>query len=114
MPTFPFGQTVTVHTRTKTGTPDSRGNDVFTDVPTDVAGCVIWPRGGPAENDTNTGDQVFTGLYLLTPPGTAVNSLSRVTVNTVLYEVVGEPAVYTSPLTGLNPGVLVSLERVTG
>lgn len=108
---FVYGETVVVHRRTVTGQ-DSDGNDVFGVVSTSLAPVPVWPR---QSFETLRGqDQIVTGLTALFPVGTAVVGIDTVTVYGVDYVVDGEPGRYRSPLTGLDPGVLVNLTRVTG
>jgi len=112
----PFTQQVTLVTRTVSGQ-DAYGNDVFTETSTVVDGCVVWPRdgNGTSGNEQVQGkDMVIVGLSLLLPAGTVVTATDRIVVNGLSYEVTGEPGHFSSPFTGLDPGVLVGLTRVTG
>lgn len=109
--TFPFGESVTLHTRGVTGQ-DSDGNDVYGDTPTTLVNVPVWPRN--ASELVQGEDMLITGLSALLPPGTDVTGIDRVTVYGDPYEVDGEPGHYKSPFTATNPGVLVNLTRITG
>ena len=109
--TFAFGETVTLHGRTVTGR-DSDGNDVYTDAPTTLHGVPVWPRS--AVELVQGQDTLITGLSALLPAGTSVAGVDKVTVYGKDYDIDGEPGVYRSPFTNLQPGVLVNLTRATG
>lgn len=111
-PPYPLGRTVTI---LRPGAParDAHGNQIpGPDVPTQVDGCAVWPRG--STENTNSRDQVFVGLAVLMPYGTDVRATDRVKVGDLIYEIDGEPGVHASPLTGSRMGVEVALARVTG
>lgn len=110
-PTFTFGESVTLHTRGVTGQ-DGDGNDVYGDTATTLTNIPVWPR---ASSELTQGeDLLITGLSALLPADTSVRGIDKVTVYGDSYEVDGEPGRYMSPFTGLEPGVLVNLTRVTG
>lgn len=108
---IPFGQTVTLHTRGVTGT-DADGNDVYGDTPTTLTNVPVWPRS--ATELVQGQDTLITGLSALLPAGTSVAGVDKVTVYGDDYDIDGEPGVFRSPFTNLDPGVLVNLTRVTG
>lgn len=96
---------------------DGYGNDVLTETSVAVPGCVVWPSAASSSDELTAGrDTVITGLTVLAPPGTAVAPVDRVQVPGYdgTFDVVGQPADWTSPLTGSRAGVQVSLRRVTG
>lgn len=102
------------HTITATVTPqteDAFGNRT-PGTPISVSGCVAWP--GLSTETTPGGDTVTTDLNLLMPDGTSVTATDRVTVDGVVYEVVGQPAVWLSPLTGFSAGIQVQLRTQKG
>jgi hypothetical protein len=108
---IPFGETVTLHTRTVTGQ-DADNNDVYGDVPTTVKNVPVWPRS--AVELVQGQDTLITGLSVLLPAGTSVKGVDKVTVYGKDYDIDGEPGLYRSPFTNLQPGVLVNLTRATG
>lgn len=109
--TFPFGQDVTLVTRTVGGR-DRYGNDTFTTTSATFSNCPVWPR---MSAETVQGeDLVVIGLVAIIPAGTVVAAKDAVQIGGLKYEVDGEPAVYVSPFTNLNPGVMLNLRRVTG
>jgi len=107
------GETVTVITRTKTGV-DGKGNDVYGETPTDVAGAVVWPTG--STETLQRQDQVSTGLTVLLPASSPVKptAISAMLVRGDRYEVDGNPSDWRSPFTSRRPGYEVHLTRVTG
>lgn len=113
MPTFPFGESITVHARSSTAQDDYGDPIVGDDGPGVVVdGCAVWPRA--STENTNGQDLVVTGLTVLAPPGTAITATDQVSIRGDRYNVVGDVAAYRSPLTGTDAGVEVQLERVTG
>lgn len=108
---YPYGETVRLCSRTVNGT-DAHGNDTYTETSTDIPGVPVWPRG--SSEMVQGQDTTVVGLWALLPPGTDVMFVDRVIVRGQAYEVDGEPAVQSSPLTGTNAGVQVALKRVTG
>lgn len=113
--TYPFGFTCTFITRTLTGQ-DADGNDVYTDVPVPVPGCVFAP-GGSTETLGNQ-DTVTDQPTVYAPTGTAVDAVSAVTIPGFgTYEVDGSPNFWpANPMTGWQPpnSVVVKLKQVTG
>lgn len=107
--TFPFGETVVLNRRTKTGV-DSDGNDVYGITPTTLTKVPVWPRN--ASELVQGEDMLITGLSALLPPGTSVTGIDSVTVYGKNYEVDGEPGHYRNPFTNLDPGVLLNLTRI--
>jgi hypothetical protein len=115
----PFGETVTLIRRTKTGE-DDYGNDIYSATDVTVPGVVWAPagsRGGVPASIEHTGaaDMVTTNAQAYLPPGTTVTSVDRIRrENGDLYEVSGEPSLYRNPFTGTSPGPIVEVKRVTG
>lgn len=115
----PFGETVTLIRREVTGQ-NAGGDDVYTDVETDVDGAIISPRSSTGSvtlsTDTQSRDAVTVGLTVYLPPGTDVEAVDRARVRGHLYEVEAgsEPGIWRSPLTGWYPGVEIALTRTTG
>lgn len=112
--TFPYGETVTILTRTETGT-DRYGNPTFAwPAPgVDVDGCAVAPRS--ATEPAQVGRQaVITGLTVYMPPGTVVGPYDRLSLRGVTYEVDGEAGEWVSPFSGWRPGVEVAVKRVEG
>jgi len=117
--TPPYGETVTLLSRTITGQ-DSDGNDVYDTVETDVPGSVFAPFGSTeliqGQDTTITNPTVYLGL--VDSSGNPVNPEATDKVrraNGDLYDVDGEPQVYPpNPFTGTQVGPVLRLERVTG
>jgi hypothetical protein len=112
---FPYGETVQVLTAGTKIDPYSNEavEDWSTPTSVDVAGVAIEPRpsGEPLQDARN---QVTSGFTLYMPPGTSITSANRVTVRGGTYNVLGDPAVWRSPFTGWEPGVVVQVERSEG
>lgn len=107
--TFPFGQTVSLVKRVKSGT-DSFGNDVYTMTSTDVLGA--YAPGGSTEQVQGQ-DVVVTQPTVYLPAGTDVSSVDAIDVAGQRFEVDGLPNNWQNPFTGWRPGVEVKLRRVT-
>lgn len=114
--TWPFGDTVTLVSRTVTGR-NGDGNDVYGDARTTLVNVPVWPHdgNGTSSNErTDARDQVVSGYSVLLPAGTNVDAVDRVEWRGLSFEVSGLPGLYRSPFTGFDPGVVVSMVRVTG
>jgi len=108
---FPYGDTVTLITRTKSGV-DGDGNDVFTETSTDLANVPVWdPRFGNTELVQGQ-DTVFADLAMWLPYDVDVTAYDAVEVRGVRYEVDGSPARFRSPFTGKS-GQQVNVNRIT-
>lgn len=112
---FPNGETVTVLTAgTKTDPYSTEATEDWAN-PTsyDVTGVGVEPRpsGEPTEDARN---RVTSGFTLYFPPSVAPTPQQRVVVREVTYNVLGEAAVWRSPLTGWTPGNIVQVERTEG
>lgn len=119
-----FGETVVRIRRTTVlgtdGKPvrDARGQPTYTEVSTDIKGCVVTPRAetppvGGAEQQAR--DTVITGYTVYTPSGTDVLTTDRVRIRGVLCEITGEPGDWgRSPFTGTRGPVQFAADRVTG
>lgn len=106
----PFGETVVQHTRTR-GTPDSDGNDTWTDVNKTHPKAVLYPRVSSElvqGQDTN-----IIGLVAVFNPGITVAATDEFTARGERWKVDGEPGQYISPHTGRTLTKL-NLTRVTG
>jgi hypothetical protein len=114
---YPFGQAVTLLTRSRSGV-DTDGNDVFTEASTVLERVPVWPGGegsGLTGSEVEQGrDTVESGITVLLPPGTDVESIDGILVHGLRYEVAGEPARFLSPFTGRDPGILVRASRAEG
>lgn len=111
MPDFPFSRTVTFLRKTL-GAKDLHGNPSVTTTPILVPGCAVWPR--VSSENVNGQDLVITGVTVFAPDGTTVLPTDQAVIDGLTYEVVGDPGLYASPLTGTRAGVEVQLMRVTG
>lgn len=113
---FPYGEMVQVLTAGTVTDPYSDTSTPSWDAtPTsvDVTGVAVEPRpsGEPLQDARN---QVTSGFTLYFPPGTTVTPQNRVIVRGSTYDVLGEPAEWTNPFTGWNPGIVVQVERSEG
>lgn len=107
---YPFGDPVTLHSRTVTGQ-DTYGNDVLTDVTSTTVGAFA-PTGSTELIQGQ--DTVITQPSVYLPAGTDVTALDRVTIRGVTYDVDGTPQDWRHPVTGWQPGIVVRLQNVTG
>lgn len=113
---FPYGETVTIQAAAE-GDVDPYSNEPSLDwenpVETVVEGVGVEPRPSqePVQDARNA---VTSGYTLYLPSGVTITSRSRVVVRGEVYGVLGEPAVWRSPFTGWEPGVVVQLERTEG
>jgi len=108
--TIPYPMTVTLVRRTK-GTPDSLGNDTWTEGATPVA--AIYAPGSSSEQVQGR-DSVTTTATVYVPATTDVRAIDAVIVAGKRYEIDGDPTTWTSPLTGWTPGIEVRLRRNAG
>lgn len=108
---LPAGDTVVLLRRTQTGR-DGHGNAVWSVSETPVAGCAVWPTGSTEQIQGQ--DQTNDRLTVLAPYGTLILPTDQVKVYGLVYEVVGLPSAWRSPLTGTRAGVEVRLERLRG
>lgn len=120
---MPFGQTVTVFREVRNEFGDVEHTDERK-----LTGCAVYPRNSVEEDGTGSGRgggrrtsagsgavQVSTGLTMLCPPGSALTATHRVQLDDgTVWQVVGHPARWSSPLTGWSAGEQVELERTTG
>ena len=109
---LPAGETVTV---LNPGPPtrDSAGNYIpGPDMLTPIEGCAVWPTGSVELDDTL--DQTMEHLTVLVPYGTDVSNISRVKMWGRVFNVIGTPLPWASPLTGTRAGIQLQLELVTG
>lgn len=109
--TFPFGETVILHTRTGS-TDDALGNTVPTWLDVTIPGC-FYDAGGSLELVQGQ-DQVTSQAVLYLPAGTVVGPADQVTVRGTRYEVDGSPNSDIQPWTGWAPPVAAKLKAVTG
>lgn len=112
-----YGETVTVLSRTQTGT-DRYGKPVY-DWPepgTQVPGCKVAPLVSeePADIARNP---VSIGFSVYMPPGVPVTPYDRVIVRGIVCEVIGEPGDWRSPYVPsllAGKGVVVNVKRWEG
>jgi hypothetical protein len=108
--TFPYGQQITLITRTRSGQ-DTYGNDIYTESSTVVTGAF----------NPGTSVELVQGQDLLTvqptiylPPDVQPQAIDAVEVDGLRFDVDGDTNVWQSPFTGWQPGNVVKLKRVTG
>lgn len=107
---FALGETVTLHRRTL-GSPDSDGNDTYTDSDTTIRGVAVYPR--ESTELVQGGDLNIIGLVAVFKPAITLAATDELTVRGVRWAVDGDPGQYVSPLTGATL-TKVNLTRVTG
>lgn len=111
---FAYGETVAF--LTAGAATDEYGNTVESwTAPTEaqVKGVGVEPRP-LTESNEDSRNAVTSGFTLYVPPGVTVRPAQRARVRGVVYEVLGEPAVWRSPFTGWEPGSVVQVGRVDG
>jgi hypothetical protein len=108
--TYPFGQSITLVGRSRSGE-DAYGNDTWTESTTTVVG--VFAPGGSSELVQGQ-DTVISQPTVYLPAGTDVTAVDQIEVGGVRYLVDGTPNTWASPFTGWKAGVEVRLERVTG
>lgn len=104
---FPYGQTVTI-------TPQTTDNfgERTAGTPTDVLRCAVYWT--PGVEQLGGQDTIVYEATVIAPPGTAVSATDRVTIDGTTYEVVSQPIVWQSPLTGTEAGVQFTVRKVKG
>lgn len=108
---FRFGETITIHRRVVAGR-DAYGDDTFTEQQIVLKQVPVVPT--TSREATQGEAMVYDQLTVLLPAGTEISSSDAIEVYGVRYEVLGRPLRFVSPFSGLNLGVPVTLERVTG
>ncbi|MCW2904689.1 MAG: hypothetical protein JWO67_6954 [Streptosporangiaceae bacterium] len=105
---FPAGITVTVQRQTE----DKWGNFTTT-VEFPIGPCGIDYTSSTEQTEQR--DTVTRLATLYTPPGSDIRAPDRVLLpDGSRWSVVGHPADFTQPLTGWNPGMTVTLQKVDG
>lgn len=77
-----------------------------------ITGCAAEPTSTSEVNDGRT--SVTDGINLYMPAGSDLLPSDRVTLRGATYEVQGEPAVWSNPLTPDVAGIVATLRRVAG
>jgi SPP1 family predicted phage head-tail adaptor len=111
VPSFPYGQTVTLIRRTVTSR-DERGNDVYSESPEAIPQAVVQPTG--STEFTQFTDQVSTDMTVFLPYGTKVSAIDAIEIAGQRYEIQGEPSSWRSPFSGNTSPVQLRLSRITG
>jgi len=109
---FPHGETVVIVTSATDADPYS-GDAGTTGSEVEVPGCGVEPRPS-AEPTQDARNAVTSGFTLYLPAGTEIGPQNAVRVRGGTFSVLGEPAVWRSPFTGWEPGVVVQCERTEG
>lgn len=108
--TFPFGEPITLMTRTK-GAPDALGNDTWTTTTAVVTGAF---NPGVSAELVQGQDLLTTQPTVYLPAGTIIGAIDAVQIDGMTYEVDGSPNEWRNPFTGWGAGIEVKLKRVTG
>jgi hypothetical protein len=102
-------------TRVRPSARDGNGDPVAAPAELVIVGCVVWPVTAATGAEKTSGqDTVIVGYAALLPPGSDVVATDQLRWRGLDYDVTGEPGVYATPFTGTDPGVHVSMRRVTG
>lgn len=106
----PFGETVIRHARSK-GSPDSDGNDTWSDTNTTITKVTLYPR---ESLELVQGQDInVIGLTAVFIPAITVAATDEFTARGSRWSVDGDPAQYHSSLSGQTV-TKVNLKRVTG
>lgn len=108
---FPFGVMVTV-TRQAAPVFPTMGDAPAVATTTDIDNCAIWPT--TTAELVSGQDTVTWDLTLVVPEGTDILATDKVTFDSTVYEIVGQPQDWRSPFTGSTPGIVVQLKAGTG
>ena len=101
------GETITVFRQTQDPFGDLTPGDSH-----EIENCAIWSTN---TSETVTGeDLVIWALTVLCPPGSDVLATDRVNARGTLYDVLGEPIIHRSSITGHQSGLEVHLTTATG
>ena len=109
---FPHGETVTLVTPAVDADPYS-GDAATAGETVASPGCAIEPRPS-LEPTLDARNSVTSGYTIYLPPGTDVAAGQQVVVRGEVFGVLGDAAVWMSPFTGWEPGVVIQVERTTG
>lgn len=78
-----------------------------------IRNCVFYPR--TSSESTDNRDTVITGITVLVPAGSDIESTDKVEFpDGTRYEVDGMPGSWVSPSSSWKPGMQVDLREVTG
>lgn len=80
---------------------------------TTVVGCAVAPRQSTEPTERGRVG-VIVGLTLYAPYDTDIRSGDLITVDSVIYEVEGEPGKWKHPVTNREAGIEVALRRAAG
>lgn len=81
--------------------------------PFEVPGCAFDPGSSAEPREPGT-ERVETEPTLYLPYGAMVGPLDKVTVRGLVYQVDGVSRQWENPFTGVRPGSVVTLRKVTG
>ena len=107
-----IGETVVIVTTGTDADPYS-GDVATTGSEVTVDGVAVEPRPS-SEPQQDARNAVTSGYTLYFPAGTVIGPENAVQVRGGTFNVLGEPAVWRSPFTGWEPGVVVQCERTEG
>jgi hypothetical protein len=97
---------------------DDRGQPLYTNVETNLTGCVVTPREAapqPGGAEQQGRDTVVHGFTVYAPPGTDIVTTDQVRIRGEACEVTGEPGNWgRSPFTGTPGPVQFAADRITG
>jgi len=108
---FPYGQTVTVISRTVSGQ-DAYGNDTYSETSTAITPCVVQSSGSTETIEFT--DQVSDELTVFLPYGTDVKAIYAIQWDGNKYEVQGNPSQWQSPFSGHTSPIQIRATRITG
>jgi len=106
-------------TVTRIRTADSTGDDPYgnplpgADVETTLTGAAFDPGGSLEPVEVGRAQTVTTPrLYFIVPPD--IISTDRIRARGIVYNVIGNPALWINPFTGVTAGLVVELKAVEG
>lgn len=105
---------MTTIVRVRGATLDQYGDPTGAPTEDPIPGAFVAPRTSSAVDGEPGRAGVVVGLTLYAPVGTDLEHTDRVKVDGVLYDIEGEIADWTSPLSGWRSGVTVDLRRAEG
>jgi hypothetical protein len=104
--------TVTIVRRAVTGR-DAYGNDVYGEVPVQVAGVAVGQITSSSSGEPGNA-RVTRSRLVVFPVGTVVKAADRLIISGSRWGIDGEPTTVQEPLLGLTAGVVVHATRTTG
>lgn len=112
MTLYPSGEDITVTSRTAAST-DDYGNATYTTSTRTIEDVPVAPRTSGDVTENGRDGQVI-GLTIYPPADCGIVADDEIGVRGGTYRIVGDPALWSSPWSGWDPGLAIDLERVAG